>query len=440
MFIYAIDLLPPSAGCHVLICILSCFSNSSQVEGKGKLAWNGEDIVLDESTRSTGAPAPSPIDRRPRLAATQAGPTTSSSHSTDSNRLSATDSKRSKPLSSVSEGAMDVNSASIQPDATFSWLGRRSQSAAGATRSDKKTDDSLALRNDSKTAESARRVYAFAQGPTTTSLGFQRTGTQDVNHRVHPLSSPEESARVAAALDRMGSGVVEVREAFQRWVPQSLRKEGVTSDAAGQGTGRRARVNPPTVARLSPTGGGRRQPDDGGVSNSDTDVERAMTNAMMELRVPEEIAQEICNGAGVTASAAGGVSFACFIERYAEAAGLLKETSGRSRGEVWAEGPGGLWVELPHKDLAGASAIFDEGAVEEEAETKSDHGGEYEGGNVGYLFLCTKPAYGSLYVRECRAHLRPAPISDFLYLDREGLLLSSVVKCIQGRQVRRNCS
>lgn len=170
--------------------------------------------------------------------------------------------------------------------------------------------------------------------------------------------------RVATALDRMGAGVVEVRDAFQRWMPWR-RGVNATRDARNHST-----AVPASSAK------------DGKHENTESfadDLEGAMVSAMVELRVPKHTAEVFCEGVVTGAGAAEGdttvVSFADFVGRYADAAGLLREEGSASRpgGGVWAEGPGGVWVAVSWRELAGAKEAFDE-AVDNQGDTFDDKG------------------------------------------------------------------
>lgn len=116
-----------------------------------------------------------------------------------------------------------------------------------------------------------------------------------------------------------------------------------------------------------------------------------MVSAMAELRLPLETAEAFCEGvgenSGESAAAEPGrrvaVTFSDFVERYADASGLLRETAssgGKKRGrEVWVEGHAGAWVAVPAKECKGARRVFD-GQVatrdeDQDQENKSDDGG-----------------------------------------------------------------
>lgn len=128
-------------------------------------------------------------------------------------------------------------------------------------------------------------------------------------------------------LDRMGGSVVEVRDAYRRFVSREP-----TEDAP--------------------------------------EVESRAIRAMVELRVPPEVAEAACRGAG---SDLGRVSFSEFVARYAEASGLAGEVVPRRGGQVWAEGPGGRWVRALPSQLGEARSAFDEAAGSQE--TVSGPGG-----------------------------------------------------------------
>lgn len=175
-------------------------------------------------------------------------------------------------------------------------------------------------------------------------------------------SESEQRIRVATALDRIGAGIVEVREAFQRRVPLRRQATDVKQDATRT-----------SISRLRNT---RYDNPEEHVAH-ESGVEEAMVRAMTDLRLPVEIAKKCCDGIGAASVAKGTPTFSEFVERYAIGAGLLKEPLDGERGQLWAEGPGGMWVAVSPESLARARAAFDEQATTREGDTKSnDTGGK----------------------------------------------------------------
>lgn len=158
------------------------------------------------------------------------------------------------------------------------------------------------------------------------------------------LSPQVQREHIATALDRMGGAVVEIRDAYQRWVARK------TVDAESA-------AHMPSTMRVHDT-------------KDKFKCEAGAIRAMTELRVPMEMAEVACEGVGSLLSY---ISFSEFVGRYAGAAGLVENTPCRE-GEVWVEGPGGVWVQMPAICLHGARAVFDE-ATEAQEEKAFDSKG-----------------------------------------------------------------
>lgn len=173
-------------------------------------------------------------------------------------------------------------------------------------------------------------------------------------------SKSEQRIRVATALDRIGAGIVEVREAFQRRVLLRRQATDVKQDATRTPISRRR---------------GTRHDDREEHVAHESGVEEAMVRAMTDLRLPVEIAQKCCDGIGAASVAKGTPPFSEFVERYAIGAGLLEEPLDGERGQLWAEGPGGMWVAVSPERLAQARAAFDEQTTIREGDKKSNEGG-----------------------------------------------------------------
>lgn len=279
-------------------------------------------------------------------------------------------------------------------DAKFSWLGHRPLGAAAVAGSDRDYGSGGLLHSGAPNMTSKDDL-----GPTSSrtlsraaaaamALNPHGSGEQGAGRSLLPPSSSREQqrARVATALDRMGAGVIEVREAFRRWVPGAQRppEMGPKNDDPGH-TGRQARPAIPLA------GNGKRGVKTSGPAKVTTipeastmgvvDLNGGVLRAMQELRLPLETAADFCKeiaGWGVEAAPPEEMSFSEFVSRYADAAGLLTESPahGRESGEVWVEGPGGRWVAVSRRKSEGARRVFDEQATEqEEQDTKSDDGG-----------------------------------------------------------------
>lgn len=223
---------------------------------------------------------------------------------------------------------------------------------------------------DSRLSWLGRRPLDIVESDDGLDRGLTRARGAQEDHVVTKEPPAQRHDRVATALDRMGAGVVEVRDAFQRWVPRRLEAEAT----------RDTRNHAAAVATSSANNGKHE------ISGSIADgLEEAMVNAMVELRIPKRTAEAFCEGAAAGASAAEGdtVSFSDFVGRYADAAGLLREETATCRpgGGVWAEGPGGVWVEVSRRELAGAKDAFDE-AADKQVDKRRNEGIE----------VCAKPA------------------------------------------------
>lgn len=211
--------------------------------------------------------------------------------------------------------ALDLSQRStVHPRSEFSWLGRTSDDGSGDVhRGGSSSPDAHGIR---------------LMRPRTVSL-------TDGGTQYGAFSPRTRRERVATALDRMGGVVVEVRDAFQRWLA------------------------------------------DGGRMNETVARDIAVARAFAELRLPVGAATGVSKA--VKATEVGSVSFQEFLFRYAEAAGLLSETPGRGGEHVWAEGPGGLWVVVASERLVGLRVAFDE-ATDEEREQKWETKGIFVSG------------------------------------------------------------
>lgn len=351
-------------------------TNRVQVEGKGKLKWTGEEIVPENTDLlhlQLKRPAPSsrpvlpktfqPFGLPPpaRASGTAAPPSEDGFDARTSATSRSSAAKGSDDTRRNVEEKRDPSPRSDRGDDTpsntsLSWLGR---------------SPSVADRRDSRLDEIA--------GPD----GVGRaSGASRVASSAAALSPREQRARVAIALDRMGAAVVEVREAFQRWVPGGekavVAARPATSPARRANKKRTVSFSDPNTAEVTAPGDTKAT-----LSN----VDGAMVRAMTELRLPFETAEVFCKGAGVQRENGEEillpVTFSDFVGRYAAASGLLREFSpaGRSGGiEVWVEGPGGAWVAVSRKGYKVARKVFDEQASEhnqdQESKNESDDGGK----------------------------------------------------------------
>lgn len=255
------------------------------------MAWDGVEIVPDDA----------PPDRD-----TSHQPIISSDEPAKSRPITASD--------TVNEVGF-VHSGGRPLATDFSWLGRDSTAV-----SNKRPDGGGTNVNNNRSL----RATVHRPSPIKGLVGQESVRFLD-------LSPGEKRERVAIALDRMGGAVVEVRDAFERWVTPVI-------------------VNNYTD-----------------VSNTDS-IATAVTSALTELRLPTKVATEASKGAG--AKHLGSVTFSEFVARYAEVAGLEKTMSDSGETPVWAEGPEGIWVPLSPERLAGTRAVFDQ-ATEELNETSS---------------------------------------------------------------------
>ena len=287
-------------------------------------------------------------------------------------------------------------------DAKFSWLGHRPLRAAAVARLDgndvsgacpRSGVHNTTSKNDVGATSSSSSLSRAAAAAAALALSPHRPEKQGAN-RPLPLSFAREQqrARVATALDRMGAGVIEVREAFQRWVP-GAGIPGIGPTSVERGHNRqwaKSGRGVPSVSAESLVGSGKRGvsiPDSAKVNLPEApstmgaaDLNGGVLRAMQELRLPLEIAAAFCKktAGGAEAAPAEEMLFSEFVSRYADAAGLLAESSARDRkgGEVWAEGPGGRWVVVSREESEGVRRVFDEQAAAQGGqETKSDDGG-----------------------------------------------------------------
>lgn len=197
-------------------------------------------------------------------------------------------------------------------------------------------------------------------------------------------SSPSDQRRlVAIALDRMGAAVVEVRDAFQRWVlpdGQAVTVARSTASPTRRSKSRRAvSFSDQEMAAGSSLG----------IKSSLSTSKEAMMRALAELRLPLKTAERFCDGAG-GGEESGTVTFSDFVGRYAAASGLVKETvppGKRGGGEVWVEGSGGVWVAVPFKKCLHARKIFDgevaKGTGDRDTGSNSDDDGKTKSIAVG---------------------------------------------------------
>ena len=381
-----------------------------QVQGKGKLTWNGEEIVPhDESPLQLlpgGPAAPTELDgsrqpESPTRSDSPAGgsrtpaPAARSPSNTRFGRLS-TVCEPSEPSARASDrveraaqesGGSPVRSrAGVQADPKFSWLSR--PSPARAERSDPDEDEDDGIGRDES-------------GPTSTPLGSAATAATG-----RDLSPRAQQGRVATALDRMGAAVVEVRDAFQRWVvSEGPSAAAVRSPSSRTNMKRAVSFSDPETKAAAPTG-------------NKTSLaglpEEAMVRAMTDLRLPLQTAKDFCEGASGDGAA---VTFSEFVSRYADASGLLKEvTPSDEKGGrvVWVEGSAGGWFAVPRKDLKDARRVFDEhleNQEDQDQESESSDGGEPAEGHavvVECFPSINKSLLGRQFLRDS-GESRPAP-------------------------------
>lgn len=277
------------------------------------LTWDGMEIVPDDPTLVDSK------SRQPSVGGDM--PTTSSPKSR------VLDSIPDAPSARKSELAL---SAGRSTASNYAWLDRASSGVG-----------------DIKPDHSGRGVEGKLSGSTASPKQPPANGLSCLSARssrdheaakFSDLLPTKKRDRVALALDRMGGAVVEVRDAYQRWVSQDI-IDG---------------INEP---------------------NNTDEAERAATSAMAQLRLPMKLAGAASKGIG--APTIRTLSFSEFVGCYAEAAGLLKHVPDSTESWVWVEGPNGTWIALSTGRLRGARAIFDE-ATEECQETASDTESEGE--------------------------------------------------------------
>lgn len=319
--------------------------NSIQVEGRGKLTWNGEDVLL-----STDPSWPAEVRRghlpQPRSRSSPFDSQVERAHSDD-------ESRHDDPLPGKDTTQIcSPSGTTAERNTKICCTGQIPPSTAPCTRPDRtNTTPSRAL---------------------TSTAGLTARRSSQSNMRPSTFPSPQEKrTRVETALDRMGAGVIEVRDAYERWVrPRRRVATGTARDGAdiSDRSGRLAELPgqagsdvaaPPSVA-AKPTSNHL----DSGNLNEHKYLEKAFMDAMVELRLPAETAHTFCREAGpiivALATGTGPISFSDFVERYAEAAGLLAGSSPSERKgpTIWAEGPRGMWMAVAFRDLSAASAAF----------------------------------------------------------------------------------
>lgn len=251
----------------------------------------------------------------------------------------------------------------VQADPKFSWLSR--PSPATTERFDQAED------NDDSTDRDEN-------GPSSTPSRSAATSAAAAAAATAPALSPRaQRGRVATALDRMGAAVMEVRDAFQRWVPHEGPSVAAARSSSNQAVNKRA---------VSFSDGNK---------TSLAGLKEAMVRAMTDLRLPLETATDFCERVGGGEAA---VTFSDFLSRYADASGLLKDISpsGNKGGrDVWVEGSAGVWVAVPLKELRDARREFDEQAAkqaDQDQGSKSDDEGELvEVRRAGEHFLSPIP-------------------------------------------------
>lgn len=321
-------------------------------------------------------------------------------------RPSSTDIVDSRPAAAeatkeLSHAASPLPSAD---DAKFSWLGHRPLGAAAVARMGGNDVSGGFLRsgvlntttkNDVGATSSLSSLSRAAEAAAAALvLSPHRPERQGAGRPLLvSFAREQQRARIATALDRMGAGVIEVREAFQRWVPGAHRIPGIGTTSLERGHKRqqaRSGGRGPSVSAESLVGSGKlgvSLPDPAKVdlpepasSTGAVDLNEGVLRAMQELRLPLEIAAAFCKEAagGAEAVPAKEMLFSEFVSRYADAAGLLAESLARDRegGAVWVEGPGGRWVAVSRAESEGVRRVFDEQAgAQGGQETKLDDGG-----------------------------------------------------------------
>lgn len=256
--------------------------------------------------------------------------------------------------------ARSDDDGSEQAEPQFSWLGRPPSFLAEKFGHDGGGDES---------------DHRDGSAPTPTLLGTAAAAAA-------ALSPSDQRRLVAVALDRMGAAVVEVRDAFQRWVPREEQAVAVAATARSNSSPTRRSKNKRAVSFSS------QEMAAGSSLDNKTNVstsKEAMMNAMAELRLPPATAEIFCEGAG-GGDASATITFSDFVGRYAAASGLLKEPASSGKvegGDVWVEGSGGVWVAVPFKKCADARKIFD-GKV---AKSAGDRNKESKSDDVGKITL-----------------------------------------------------
>lgn len=262
----------------------------------------------------------------------------------------------------------------MQGIAKFSWLGGQASGTTTRNSDDEEDNDNHLVRRHKSRLGDRVNLDESAEDPTPPREPAALTS------KSAPLLSPhEQSARVAVALDRMGASVVEVRDAFQRWVPHG--RAAARSSASRAQRAKKKKTVSFSDSETAAEGG---SDDDRTAALS----KEGMMHAMAELRLPLETAEQACDGAGGgrATTGRGACTFSDFVCRYADASGLFKETTSSGKkniGEIWAEGPGGMWTVVPLNECKGARRIFDEQAAEHNQEDKSDDGGKIPIGPSG---------------------------------------------------------
>lgn len=276
-------------------------------------------------------------------------------------------------------------SQKAQMDDKFTWLCRPSPTSPVAVGSGVDGEDGHLISTKGLNTNGQNvRIPPSYQNTVGKSASPRRSENQVVDHHLPFLSPREQRARVATALDRMGAGVVEVREAFQRWVPTSADVASEDNERweracnTKRGGYAAATAKPATITQklvASKLGSAAASAES---TTSATDLEQGMIRAMLELRLPAEAANIFCKTDEMAPSKSLDIiSFSDFVGRYASASGLLKEKSSISKGrEVWAEGPGGMWMGFSRKELANMAAAFDEEAAKQEQDAESDDAGK----------------------------------------------------------------
>lgn len=246
------------------------------------------------------------------------------------------------------------SSGGAQADPKFSWLGRPSPARTEILDVDEDKNGSI---DRDESGPCSASLLAAASGAAATVAG--------------DLSPRAQQERVATALDRMGAAVVEVRDAFQRWVPREGPSVAAVRSPSSRTNNKRA------VSFSDPK---RKAASSNGDKTSLAGLQAAMVGAMTDLRLPIQTAKNVCEGAGGDGPT---VTFSDFVSRYADASGLLKEMepSDKKGGrEIWVEGSAGAWFAVPPKELKDARRVFDEVLAEQEDQDQesknSSDGGE----------------------------------------------------------------